>query len=253
MWDMDRFGFYNPRPNIYEEDISKAKMTHNVVNAWDDDRASTTSSKTSLSSRTQFLSLGDKDQYAKMLEVSRKPLKSPHADRLLADYRKNVGHIEIDQATLDLDCVEIFLESKPKEMEDLGQELDDAHSSQDDTAAVLKQVFSGRPHTRHVTRMESFTYPKSVVPGEGDDDAGSMSDSKHDKQQDDESDEDCSIQVPTEVTSKTPKRSGSATPRSTKLRASLSGASAPTAGNASGSKYDIRKPRPPTATEVFLA
>ena len=154
-----------------------------------------------------------------MIEVSRKPLKSPHADRLLADYRKNVEHIEIDQATLDDDCVEYFPESKPTEEEDPGQELDDDHLPQDDTAAVLKQVFSGRPSTRHVTRMESYTYPKPVVPGEGDDDTGSMSDSKHDKQQDDESGEDRLIQDPTVMASKTPKRSGSAPPRSTKLRA----------------------------------
>ena len=159
MWDVDRFGFYNPRPNIYEEEISKAKLIHNDVNAWDDDRVSTASSKTSLSSRTQFLSLGDKDQYAKMLEVKKQPRKSPHADRLLEDYRKNVEHIEIDQATMDDDCVEYFPESKPTEEEDSGQELDDDHPHQDDTAAVLKQVFSGRPRTRHVTRMESFTYP----------------------------------------------------------------------------------------------
>ena len=252
-WDMDRFGYYNPRPDIYEEDFSKAKLIHNDVNAWDDDRVSTASSKTSLSTSTQFLSLGDKDQYAKMLEVKKQPLKSPHADRLLEDYRKNVEHIEIDQATMDDDCVEYIPESKSKEEEDYGQELDDDHPPTDDTAAVLKQVFSGRPRTRHVTRMESFTYPKSVIPGEGDEDAGSMSDSKHDKRRDDESDEDRSIQVPTAITSKTPKRPGSATPRSAKLPAPLSGAPAPTAGNASGSKYDLRKPRPPTATEVFLA
>ena len=42
--------------------------------------------------------LGDRDQYAKtrMLEISNKKTISPHANRLLAYYSKNLEHIEHD-------------------------------------------------------------------------------------------------------------------------------------------------------------
>ena len=80
--------------------------------------------------------------------------------------------------------------------------------------------------------------------------AGSLADPKNDMSRNDEPAEDRSIQVPTILPSKTPKRSMSATPKATIPRVPRSGPSAPTAGEASGTTYDLRKPRPSNATEV---
>ncbi len=67
----------------------------------------------------------------------------------------------------------------------------------------------------------------------------------NDMPRNDEPAEDRSIQVP----SKTPKRSMNASPRATIPRVQRSGNSAPTAGEASGIKYDLRKPRPSDSIE----
>ena len=80
-WDCDRFGFYNPRPRSYEEDIAYAKRMYDPVISWDDDRCSTASSKSSLAARAQCMSLGDEAQTAKKLELSRYS-PSPHSEQL---------------------------------------------------------------------------------------------------------------------------------------------------------------------------
>ena len=95
-WDCDRFGFYNPRPRSYEEDIAYAKRMYDLVIPWDDDRCSTASSKSSLAARAQCMSLGDEAQTAKKLELSRYS-PSPHSEQLLSEYRKHLEHCEDDQ------------------------------------------------------------------------------------------------------------------------------------------------------------
>ena len=107
----------------------------------------------------------------------------------------------------------------------------------------------GPRRTRQTTRMESYNYPSPVILGDGDG-VGLMMDDVRDASQDDKIDTDDSYQAPVETTSKPLKRSESATPRTTNLRAPRSGTSAPTGGNASGHQYDLRTLRPSTATEV---
>jgi hypothetical protein len=95
----------------------------------------------------------------------------------------------------------------------------------------------------------TYNYPTPVIPG-GDDGAGPMADNMHDSPRVDKNDIDSSIQEPMVTTSKLTKRSESAMPRTTTHRAPRSGTSAPTGGNASGNKHDLRTLLPSTATKV---
>jgi hypothetical protein len=135
-------------------------------------------------------------------------------------------------------------------MEDLGQELNDdrpPNAAKDD---VLDSVDNWPLRTRRMTHLDSYNYPPPVF-ADDEGGAGSLEDPKNDMPRNDEPAEDRSIQVPTILPSKTPKRSMSAMPRTTLPRVPRSGTSAPTAGEASGMKYDLRKPRPSNATEVI--
>jgi hypothetical protein len=124
--------------------------------------------------------------------------------------------------------------------------------TEDDQDTMPETSRFGPYRTRRVTRMESYNYPIPVIPG-GFDGVGPMADNMHDSPRDDKNDIDSSIQVfqePMVTTSKLNKRSESATPRTTNLRAPQSGTSAPTGGTAFGNQYDLHTLRPPTATEV---
>ena len=82
----------------------------------------------------------------------------------------------------------------------------------------------GPRRTRQTTRMESYNYPAPVISGDGDG-AGPMVDDVRDASQDDKIDTDDLYQAPVETTSKPNKRSESAPPKTTTLRAPRSGTS----------------------------
>jgi hypothetical protein len=245
-WERDHFGFSMPRPSSYEEDIELTKMMHDPMMPLDDDRLSTTSFKIPLVNHAQCLPLGDDAQYDKMSEL-RRSSHPVHPGQLLSEYRKHLEHFECDQGNKEDDRVEHIHETKL--MEDLGQELNDdrpPNAAKDD---VLDPVYNGPLCTRRTARLDSYNYPLPVF-ADDEGGAGSLADPKNDMPRNDEPAEDRSIQVPTILPSKTPKRSMSATPRATIPRVPRSGTSAPTAGEASGTKYDLRKPRASNATEV---
>ena len=245
-WERDHFGFSMPRPSSYEEDIDLAKMMHDPMMPLDDDRLSTTSSKIPLVNHAQYIPLGDDAQYDKMSELRRSP-HHVHPVQLLSEYRKHLEHFEFDQGNKEDDRVEHIHETNLTE--DLGQELNDDRPPNAAKADVLDPVYNGPPRTRCTARLDSYNYPLPVF-ADDEGGAGSLADPKNDMPQNDEPVEDRSIQVPTILPSKTPKRSMSATPRATIPRVPRSGTSAPTAGEASGTTYDLRKPRPSNATEV---
>jgi hypothetical protein len=247
-WECDHFGCSMPRPRSFEEDIELAKRMHDPMMPLDDDRLSTTSFKITLVNHAQYISLGNDAQYDKMSELRRSP-HLVYSGQLLFEYSKHLEHFECDQGNKDDDRAEHFHESKL--MEDLGQELNDdrpPNAAKDD---VLDPVYNWPLRTRRMTHLDSYNYPPPVF-ADDEGGAGSLADPKNDMSLNDEPAEDRSIQVPTILPSKTPKRSMSATPRATIPRVPRSGTSAPTAGEASGIMYDLRKPRPSNATEVIV-
>jgi hypothetical protein len=248
-WDRDRFGSYNPRPRSYEDDFARAKNIYDTANYWEDDRFSTTSSKNSLLTRTQGMSLGDEAQYAKKLEVVRRSTPSPHSELLLSDYRKHLEHYESDQDNDDDDRVEYIHEAKYMETEDLGQELNYARSPIIVKDDVLDPVYNGPPRTRHMTRLNSYVYPSPVIPDD-DDGAGTTADSKTVKRHDNETLDGSSTQTITTSASKPINRSVNTTPRSAKLRTPRSGTAAPTGGH---TKYNLHNLRSSNATEALAA
>ena len=166
--------------------------------------------------------------------------RSPHlvySGQLLFEYRKHLEHFECDQGNKDDDRAEHFHEAKL--MEDLGQELNDdrpPNAAKDD---VLDPVYNWLLRTRRMTHLDSYYYPLPVF-ADDEGGAGSLADPKNDMSRNDEPAEDRSIQVPTILPSKTPKRPMSATPRTTIPRVPRSGTLASTAGEASGIMYELR-------------
>ncbi len=59
--EIDRFGFYNPLPFIYESPLNYWHLTRDRMNAVDDDRFSTTHPKSSMVSTMKGLSRMDID------------------------------------------------------------------------------------------------------------------------------------------------------------------------------------------------
>ena len=121
-------------------------------------------------------------------------------------------------------------------------------SPQDEPVTTSDPGRFGLRQSSQTTRMESFNYPSTGFPGDGDG-PGSLSDDMPDASQEDKSEIDGPSQEPMDTTSKPIKRPESATPRSTTRRAPRSGTSAPTSAH----KYDLRTSRPPTASEVAAA
>ena len=252
-WDCDHFGLFMLRPRSYEEDIELAKRMHAPMMPLDDDRLSitsdrlsTTSFKIPLVNHAQCLSLGDDAQYDKMLELWR-PSHPVDPEQLLSEYREHLEHFECDLGNKEDDHVEHIHETKF--MEDLRQELNDDHPPNAAKDDVHDPVHNGPPCTRRTACLDSYNYPLPVF-ADDEGGAGSLADPKNDMPQNDKPAEDRSMQVPTILLSKTPKRSMSATPRTTIPRVPRSGTLAPTDGEASGTKYDLRKPHASNATEV---
>ena len=172
--------------------------------------------------------------------------QSPHAESLLADYRKHLEQYDSDCYIHEDDHAKLQDQSKEIDQE---QAMEDDRPPEDVQDTMPETSRFGAYRTRRVTRMESYNYPTPVIPG-GDDGAGPMADNMHFSPRVDKNDIASSIQEPMVTTSKHNKRSESATPRTTNLRAPRSGTPAPTDGSAFGNQYDLRTLRPPTATEV---
>jgi hypothetical protein len=230
MWDDDHIGYARPWPRSHEEGLTAANALYSSPKYWEDDKASSTSSKTSLTTRTQHMEISEEQLHAKPIKLHKIRDSSPHAERLLADYHKHLAQND--------ECRYIYEANQSKE---------DDHSPSDeqDTSSDLRRF--GPRQTRQTTRMESFNYSSPGFPGDGDG-TGSMSDDMIDASHDDKNDIGGPSQEPVETTSKPIKCSESATPRSTR-RVPGSGTPAPTSGH----HYDLRTLRPPTATEVSAA
>ena len=85
MWECDRIGNARPGPRLYEPGLTAASTLYDVPNYWEDDKASSASSKNSLTTRTQHMEISMDELRVKQPFFP--PNQSPHAESLLADYR----------------------------------------------------------------------------------------------------------------------------------------------------------------------
>ena len=140
---------------------------------WEDDKASSTSSKTSLTTRTQHMEISEEQLHAKPIVFHKIRNSSPHAERLLANYHKHLAQ--------DEDCCYIYKAHHPKNLRGHSEERDHEQDEEDDRPPQDEPVTTSDPgrfgprQTRQTTRMESFNYPSPGFPGDGDG-PGSMSD-----------------------------------------------------------------------------
>ena len=245
MWDDDRIGSARPWPRSYEEGLTVAKALYDSPKYWEDDKASSTSSKTSLTTLTQHMEISEEQLHVKPLEPLKTCNSSPHTERLHADYRKYLAQ--------DEDCYICEPHHLKKlrghsEERDHQQDEEDDRVPQDEPDPMSNPGRFGPRHTRQTTRLASYNYPSPGFPDDSDG-PGSMSDDMIDASQDDKNDIAGSSQDPVGTTSKPITRPESATPRPKIRRAPRSGTSAPTTAH----QYGLRTLRPPTATEVLAA
>jgi hypothetical protein len=154
MWDDDHIGSARPWPRLYEEGLTAANALYDSLKYWEDDKASSTSSKTSLTTRTQHMEISEEQLHLKPIALHKIRNSSPHAERLLADYHKHLAQ--------DEDCCYIYEAHHPKNLRGHSEELDQKQNEEDDRAPQDEPVTTSDPsrfgprQTRQTTRMESF-------------------------------------------------------------------------------------------------
>jgi hypothetical protein len=85
VWDEDRIGYARPSPRLNEGDLTELNALYSSPKYWENDKSSSTSSKTSLTTRTQLMEICEEQLYAKQIELRKSCNSSPYAERLLAD------------------------------------------------------------------------------------------------------------------------------------------------------------------------
>jgi hypothetical protein len=240
VWDEDRIGYARPSPRSNEVDLTKFNALYSSPKYWEDDKASSTSSKTSLNTRTQYMEISEEQYREKPIVLHKIRDSSPYAERLLADYHKHLAQ--------DDDCDYIYEANHPDNLRDHQKDAEDDLAPQDAPVTTSDTGRFGPRLTRQTLRMASYNYPSPRCPGDSDGPVSSSEDMA-DASRDDKNDIAGSSQVTVGTSSKPTKRPESAPPRSTARRATRSGTSAPTPAH----KNDIRTSRPPTASEVSAA
>ena len=242
MRDEDRINFSLPRHRFNEEGLLKLKAVHDSTNYWKNDKVSSTSSKSSMTSQTRLMDIREEsDLHVEPLVFKKSTKVSPYAECLLADYHKQLEHH-------DSDCIMENEGTKPPYTAE--KTILDLRPSNVQEPVPEPSRF-GPYRTRQAARMESYNYPASVV-SESEEGAGSPSDFKPADLQDDLVYIDTSIQMPVTNTSKLNKSLGYATPRTTSHCAPRTGTT-PTGKRASGPKRASRTLRPPNTTEMLAA
>ena len=123
MWECDRIGNARPGPRLYEPGLTAASTLYDVPNYWEEDKASSASSKNSLTTRTQHMKISMDDLRVKPLMIRSKRNSSPHAERLLADYHKHLAH--------DSDCY-IREDNHSKNLQGHSEDIDQEQDEEDD-------------------------------------------------------------------------------------------------------------------------
>ena len=121
MWDDDRIGYTRPWPRLHEAGLAAASVFYDALNYWEEDKASSASSKNSLTTRTQHMGMDDLQVKPLMIHPTRN--SSPHAERLLADYHKHLEH--------DSDCY-IQEDDRAKTLRGQSEEIDHEQDKEDD-------------------------------------------------------------------------------------------------------------------------
>ena len=156
-WDIDRLGFYNLRPFVYESPADYWHPTHDRMNAVDDDRSSTTSPKPSMVSTKE--------------QVRREHM----------EYEKSID------LALDLDFAKTAAVYPSGDRTDLVQ---DQEGIENITNAVPGSSRISHRRTRRDTRLASYVYPTPVYGTDDEDGTGSgpPPDPKHVPRLDDDDD-----------------------------------------------------------------
>ena len=95
--DEDRIKFSLPRHRFNEEGLLKLKAVHDSTNYWENKKASSTSSKSSMTSQTRLMDIREEsDLHVEPLVFKKSTKVSPYAECLLADYHKQLEHHDSD-------------------------------------------------------------------------------------------------------------------------------------------------------------
>jgi hypothetical protein len=124
MWDDDHIGYARPWPRSHEEGLTAANSLYNSLKYWEEDKASSTSSKTSLTTRTQHMEISEEQLHVKPIALHKIRDSSPHAERLLADYHKHLAQND--------ECCYIYEAYHPKNLRCHSKELDHQKNEEDD-------------------------------------------------------------------------------------------------------------------------
>ena len=137
MWDDERIGNARPWPRSYEEGLTAAKTLYDSPKYWEDDGASSTSSKTSLNTRTRLMEISEEQYRVKPVVLHKIRDSSPHAERLLADYHKHLAQ--------DDDCCYIYEADHPENLRGHSKERDHQQDEEDDLEQERMDVPSESP------------------------------------------------------------------------------------------------------------
>jgi hypothetical protein len=81
-WDVDRFGFYNPRPFIYEERLDYERPNHDRMDVVDGDRSPTIYPKAPIGTDFEDLSVQD----PRNQELSLTPTEQDHREHKVYEF-----------------------------------------------------------------------------------------------------------------------------------------------------------------------
>jgi hypothetical protein len=165
MWDDDeRIGYARPWPRSYEELGGRSdgcqcalRLTEVLGEGQRFVHQDSTSSKTSLTTRTQHMEISEEQLHVKPITLHKIRHLSPHAERLRADYHKHLAQ--------DDECCYIYEANHSKNLRSHSEESDHQQDEDDDCSPRDEPVTTSDPgrfgprQTRQTTRMESFTYP----------------------------------------------------------------------------------------------
>ena len=90
MWDEEHIGQARPWPSLHEAGLAAASALYDTPNYWEEDKASSASSKNLLTTHTQHMEASMDDLCVKPLTIHLRHTPSQHAERLLATWSMTV-------------------------------------------------------------------------------------------------------------------------------------------------------------------
>ncbi len=90
MWDEEHIGQARPWPSLHEAGLAAASALYDTPNYWEEDKASSASSKNLLTTHTQHMETSMDDLRVKSLTIHLRHTPSQHAEHLLATWSTTV-------------------------------------------------------------------------------------------------------------------------------------------------------------------